>query len=122
MKPSITAEFLRGLLVAYVAYESYVFAAGLWVAISRHAPPLGLGALAIPLIVYFALFLALLFRPAQSAKAVFVFIALFEGFQFAYAVYWLSHPMIKLISTDSQIQKFRHLLLCPAVVTAAYLY
>jgi len=122
LKASITSDFLRGILVAYVAYESYVFAAGLWVGISHHDQPLALGVVAIPLIVYSALFAALLFWPAPSAKAVFAFLTVFESFQFAVAVYWLSNPMLGSLSTDSKIQKFRHLLIRPAVVTAAYLY
>ena len=122
LKPPITSEFLRGILVAYVAYESYVFAAGLWVGISHHAPPLWLSVLAIPMIVYSALFAALLFRPVPSAKAVFAFLAVFESYQFATAVYWLTNPMLRSLSTDSRIQKFRHILICPAIVTAAYFY
>ena len=122
LKPSITAEFLRGILVAYTAFESYMFAAGLWVAISRHSQPLALGTLVIPLIVYTALFAALLFRPAPLAKAVFAFLTVFESFLFASAVYWLSNPMLRSLSTDSRIYQFRNLLICPAVVTAAYLY
>jgi hypothetical protein len=122
LKASITSDFLRGILVAYVAYESYVFAAGLWVGFSHHDQPLALGVVVIPLIVYSALFAALLFWPAPSSKAVFAFLAVFESFQFAFAVYWLSNPMLSSLSTDSKIQKFRHLLICPAVVTAAYLY
>ena len=108
--------------MAYVAYESYVFAAGLWVGLSHHHQPLALGVVAIPLIVYSALFAALLFRPAPAAKTVFAFLAVFESFQFAYAVYWLSNPMLRSLSTDSRIGKFRHILICPAIVTAAYLY
>jgi hypothetical protein len=122
LKPPINSEFLRGILVAYVAYESYVFAAGLWVGLSHHDQPLALGVVAIPLIVYSALFAALLFRPLRSAKAVFAFLAVFESFGFAYAVYWLSNPMLRSLTTDSKIQKFRHILICPAVVAAAYLY
>jgi hypothetical protein len=122
LKPPINSDFLRGILVAYVAYESYVFAAGLWVGLSHHSQPFALGALVIPLIVYSALFAALLFRPAPSAKAVFAFLTVFESLQFALAVYWLSNPMLRSLSTDSKIQKFRHLLICPAVVTASYLY
>jgi hypothetical protein len=122
LKPSITVDFLRGILVAYVAYECYVFAAGLWVGLSSRSQPLVLGASAIPLTVYIALFVALLFRPAPSAKAVFVFLTLFASLQFAAALYWLSHPMVRSLSTTSKIQHFRSLLMCPAVVIAAYLY
>jgi hypothetical protein len=108
--------------VAYVAYESYVLAAGIWVGLSYHAQPLVLGTSVIRLIVYIAVFVALLFRPASSAKAVFVFLTLFASLQFAAALYWPSHPMERSLSTTSKIQHFRSRLICAAVVIALYLY
>ena len=86
LKPSINVDFLRGILVAYVAYECYVFAAGLWVGVSSRYQLFELGASAIALTVYIALFAGLLFRPASSAKTVFVFLTLFASLQFAAAL------------------------------------
>ncbi len=77
MKPSITVDFLRGILFAYVAYHCYLFINALWIGFFPIFQPLQAGSSALLLTVYLILFVGLLFRPARSAKPVFIFLSLF---------------------------------------------
>jgi hypothetical protein len=122
MKPLITLEFLRGMLVAYVAYECYIFGCGLWIGLFPRLQPFSAGASDLALAVYIILFLALLFRPARSAKAVFVFLSLFCLLQIGSNVYWLSYPVNAVAHRPLTIQLYRSLFMSIAVGLIVYVY
>jgi hypothetical protein len=122
MKPFITLDFLRGMLVAYVTYKCYVFGCALWIGLFPRFQVFQAGASALALAVYIILFLGLLFRPARSAKAVFVFLSLFCLLQIGSDVYWLSYPVNAIPHRPLTIQLYRSLFMSIAVAVIVYVY
>jgi hypothetical protein len=122
MKPSITVDFLRGILFAYVAYSCYLFSNALWIGLSPHFQPYQAGSSALLLGVYVILFVGLLFRPASSAKTVFIFLALFCLLPIASALYWLNYPLAALPRSPFTIRFFVSLFTSVAVAAIAFVH
>jgi hypothetical protein len=58
VKPSVTLDFLRGILFAYVACYCYVFSYTLWFGVFPRFQPLEAGASALALTIFVGLFIA----------------------------------------------------------------
>jgi hypothetical protein len=122
MKPSITVDFLRGILFAYVAYRCYLFANGLWIGFVPMFQPFQAGSSALLLGVYLILFVGLLFRPSRSAKAVFIFLSLFCLLPIASGLYWLNYPLNALPRSPFTMRFFVSLFMSAAVAVIAYVH
>jgi len=123
MKPSVTSDFFRGILFAYVAYNCYMFAYMLWIGLFPRFQPLQAGASALALAIFIILGLALLFRPVRSARIIFVFISLFCFLWGGSALFWLSYPANAFsFPRPMPAQLYRQLLSSVAVASIAYFY
>jgi len=123
VKPSVTTDFLRGILFAYVAYNCYVFAYTLWIGLSPRVQPLQAGGSALALTIFIILGLALLFRPVRSARTVFIFISLLCLLWGGAALFWLSYPANAFsFPRPMPAQLYRQLLSSLVVAGIAYFH
>lgn len=122
MKPSITIDFLRGILFAFVGYYCYAFGNALWIGLFPRFQPYQAGVAALFLCVHVILFFGLLFRPARSAKAVFVFLALFCLVPIASSMYWLNYPVSALPRSPFTPRFIASLVTSIAIAIVAYIH
>lgn len=122
MKPSITLDFLRGILFAFIAYYCYVFGNALWIGFFPRFQPYQAGSAALLLAVHILLLLGLLFRPARSAKAVFVFLTFLCLLPIISVLYWLNYPLSALPQSPFTPRFFASLFASIGVAIVAYLH
>ncbi|MEY2493259.1 MAG: hypothetical protein QOH24_2210 [Verrucomicrobiota bacterium] len=122
MKQSITIDFLRGIFFAYVAYSCYLFGNALWIGLVPRFQLIQAGSSALLLGVYLVLFIGLLFRPARSAKAVFIFLALFCLLPIVSGLYWLNYPLSALPRSPFTMRFFVSLFTSVTVAAIAYVH
>jgi hypothetical protein len=122
MKPSLTLDFLRGILFAFVTHECYTLIVVLVAILPLPAQLPGAGAAGLLLVVHLVLLLGLLFRPHSSAKAVFVFLALFCLLPVGWAFYWLGYPLRALPRSPFTVSWIMSVLTSFAVAGIAYFH
>jgi hypothetical protein len=100
-----------------------MFSYTLWFGVFPRFQPLEAGASALALTIFVGLFIPLLFRPARSAKTVFVFISLWCFLRGGSALIGLSYPVNAFSShRPSTSQLYRWLLMSVAVGSIAYFH
>jgi hypothetical protein len=122
MKPSISVDFLRGILFAFVAYSCYQFGNALWFSSFPRLQTAQVGIAGLLLIVHLVLLTGLLFQPARSAKAVFVFLALFCLVPIGSAIYWMNYPLRELPRSPFTPHFLSSLFVSIAVAVIAYIH
>jgi hypothetical protein len=100
-----------------------MFAYMLWIGLFPRFQPLQAGASALALAILIILGLGLLFRPARSARTIFVFVSLFCLLWDGAALFWLSYPANAFSShRPTPAQLYRQLLGSVAVASIAYFH
>jgi hypothetical protein len=121
MRPLVTRELLRGILVAYVACYCYWWSMALWSSVFPRFLSIYAGASTLALAIYIMLFLCLLFPSATATKVAFVFIALLCLLQIGPALYWLSFPT-NTLHRPPALQLYRSLFISLAIAPVTYFY
>ena len=120
MKPSLSVDFLRGILFAFVVHCCYIFANALWAGLFPRFQPYQAGSAALLLFVYVILLGGLLFRPRRSARAVFVFLMLLCVLQIGSGIYWFTYPLRALPQSPFTAGFFASLLGSIVATAVAY--
>jgi hypothetical protein len=122
MKTLITADFLRGIIFAYLLYTCYILSGAMLLGLYPHFQLVQAALSGVLLLVHLVPLIGLLIRPDGTAKVVFIILALLCLLPILSALYWLIYPLTALPQTPFTISFLASMITRIAISIIAYVH